>query len=285
MARIMIPMGGGLDSAVLLAEALAKTDHDIVAGHIREVDAPVMPADLREREREAAFRVVDWCSRNIRPVAGFEEGRTVDRRGGGETLSEDVMLPIRDGYAQEVVFLPTGAKWLSIGALADRVRPDAVWGGWHSWNFRRGIEQGMGSPYQMYRERTDVPLHHPFLLENHPERGFPVPGEYPGPGRMFQYRRLPEPLRELILSCKESDAEPCGECVYCSTVLFYKRYCEGRSDDEVRVIEETIERGGQYGRWYHDADPETYDHWRMFEWLRDRDWWDRALAAPTAEAA
>ena len=284
--RLAVPVSGGLDSAILLAETLASTPHEVLCVHVSEQDAHGAAVPGWERDREGARRVVEWCGANIRPVAAFVEAPLVARYGDGRGVPEDLELAYRHPDAPyRHPYYVSGLIWCSIGAELDRLRPDEAWMGTQAWNFRGRAGQGLPA-YEALRSQTSVPVRHPFLEEAGFARGYPLKDVAWGAGRLAQIRRLPPALRGAVLGCRRpSNGVACGRCDNCVTERFYEAFCKDVSDAELARIEGLIERDGKFGRWYGTADPQVFRRHDLFDLLRDHDYWQGLLACDEAGAA
>ncbi|MYE03182.1 MAG: hypothetical protein F4Y03_18290 [Alphaproteobacteria bacterium] len=274
--KLAIPLSGGLDSAVLLSETLRDTDHDVAVIHVAERDIHGRGVAGWERNVEAMRKVVEWCGREIRPVAAVLEAPLVDRMGHGGPIPDDLEIAYRHPDSPHTHRMYTNCTvHASIGAAVERLRPDEVWMGMHSWNFRGGGGT-VAAALEAQIGYSNTPIRHPFLTHDL------TPGKWWGPGRMAQYRRLPEALVPFVFGCRSpQDGARCGRCDACATEPFYRTFCAGASDAELARIEDLIEREAMMGRWYRLADPQTFRRHDIFDLLRDRDYWRRLLASRT----
>ena len=278
--KIAIPVSGGLDSAVLLAETLRNTDHKVAVVHVAERNVRDRGGSAWERDIEAMRKIVEWCEREIRPVVAVIEAPLVNRTGLGGPIRDDLEVSYRDPDAPfKHAMYVNSLVYASVGSAIDRLHPDEAWLGMHNWNYRGGAS-APGMSLNSLAGHTDVRIRSPFMTHS------VSPGEWWGPGRMAQYRRLPKPLVPVVFGCRSPvDGERCGKCDACATEPFYERFCATVDETELARIEALIERDGMLGRWYADADPQTFRRHDIFDLLRDHDYWERLLACETdAEA-
>ena len=262
--RIMIPTSGGVDSTVLLRDSLTHTNHTIIAVHYEE-DYSEWFKTIKEIQRESFNRVIAHLKKRHRPFEVYIRP-TVNAGVDGLLFDKEESHPARAGFKDKrnFHFLRCRAATHATAALAlqaDEVRIPLTSLDWRygsSW-WHKYLEE--------FHNKIDIPLTLPW---GEPPPSMHVVSEK---GRMQAMRELGQDLQKLVLSCYTPDRGERCTCVGCLQWKFYKEFCEGRSLEEVRDIDDELSRRAQYGKYYNDADPKTYNSDSIWDVLIDHDAW------------
>ena len=231
--RIMIPISGGLDSTVLLHQALRDTAHNVVAVHYRE-DYNARFLEWRDRHVTATTAIMAWLTDNIRAF----EFRNIPIR---TTQYDGAVLESGDWRAH---------RYATHGLATSMVAPDEVWIGLTTWNVL-GIHGSSGGILAAFA--PSVTVRTPFRTD--------------GLG-LFSVRKLiHDSLWPFVVKCDASEGDDCGNCNKCRIYRFYDTYCDGETADVVKRVDQRIARLALNGEDPRRERHVTLDRTDWQEWI------------------
>ena len=260
----MIPTSGGIDSAVLLRDSLVGTNHSIIAVHYEE-DYNEWFKRIKNNHRKAFDRVIEYMKKRYRPFEVYIQP-AISVGVDGLPFDKDEAYPAREGFTEIRSLHAERCRMATFSASALELQADEVWYPLTSWDWRWADSSWWALALEEFHKRVDIPLILPW--------GDPPPLSMPDKGRMQVTYELGQDLQRLVLSCyTRTHGDKCGVCIGCFHWRFYQELCEGRSLEEVKYVDDELERRAHYGKYYNDADPKTYNSDNVWDILRKLDTW------------
>ncbi len=263
--KLMIPASGGLDSTLLLYEALTTTAHDVVAVHYDEGWLAVRDPRREALAAEAFDAIAAWLRREAREFRTLY-GPTVEIDSSSAPFP-NAERPVRPGFAETERTGWHHEIFATHGHYAGETGADEAWVALNTWNRRRDTAW-LGIERVAFRDRAGPgrALRYPWLAFRN--------GVWTGRSRLGNLRRIPAELHALTTRCyRDGGPGDCGACLSCLARVFHDRWCRSLDDVGLARIEERIEELAYFGRHFDKADAATYRHRQIDDVLRDEEGW------------
>lgn len=245
--RTLVAFSAGIDSTAMAYLLLQRTAHDVVLVHYDETWVGMNGYDV-DRERACVSACADWLSEHVRPLAAvrFVDSMVVEDRNTPRRYQ------IRPAFAEIIEGNYIGWGYSRLATMAREakgVEADEVVYGRTTWDMDSDWLDRWAIPY--WYSLTAIPLRFPFLTKRRKD------GLWDGPGRFEIQSHLPGDLWQRTVPCGFGPPS-CGICARCRLSWYYAEHCAGKAVEEIAAIDDEIERRYSLGRYYNQANPETY---------------------------